>query len=172
VQGCNRHAHQCVEDGRVYCDKHAVMLRNEPGKFVCREHGSICHVDHSAFRIGQTTDCPVCARATCKSHSRTCGWCGRMVCVTDMNAAHSRCGTCAQLRDIREPPDHLVHALASALGDHPTPKRWRAARDATHTVLEVDLGWTRRAVLAVRHGENVASIGLTHSAIGSKKIRP
>ena len=171
VQGCNRHSHPCVEDGRVYCDKHAVMLRNEPGKFVCREHSSICHVDQGAYRVGQTTDCPVCARATCKSHSRTCGWCGRMVCVTDMNAAHSRCGTCAQLRDIAEPPNHLVDALASALGDHPTPKRWRAARDATHTVLEVDLGWTRRAVLAVRHGENVASIGLTHSAIGSKRIR-
>lgn len=93
-----------------------------------------------------------------------------MVCVTDMNAAHSRCSTCAQVRDIAEPPDGLVTAVASALGDRATPKRWRAARDATHTVLELDLGWTRRMVLAVRHGENVASHGLTHSAIGSKKI--
>lgn len=93
-----------------------------------------------------------------------------MVCVTDMNAAHSRCGTCAQLRDVVEPPDNLVSAVASALGDRPSPKRWRAARDATHTVVELDLGWTRRAVLAVRHGENVASLGQTHSAIGSKKL--
>lgn len=171
-QGCNRHAHQCVEDGRVYCDTHAVALRNEPGTFVCRAHAAICHVDQSAFRIGQTIDCPVCAEPTCKSHLRTCGWCGRMVCLTDMNAAHSRCSTCAALRDIAEPHDNLVAAVASALGDRPTPKRWRAARDATHTVVELDLGWTRRIVLAVRHGDTVASLGQTHSAIGSKKINP
>ena len=170
LRGCNRHTHPCVEDGRVYCDKHAVMLRNEPGKFVCREHSAICHVDHTAYRLGQTTDCPVCAQATCKSHLKTCGWCGRMVCVTDMNAAHNRCSTCAQLRDIAEPPDNLVAAVASALGDRPTPKRWRAARDTTHTIVELDLGWTRRAVLAVRHGDTVASSGLTHSAIGSKRL--
>ena len=169
-KGCNRHAHPCIEDGRVYCDTHAVALRNEPGRFVCRAHAAICHVDQSAFRIGQTTDCPVCARPTCRSHVRTCGWCGRMVCVTDLNAAHSRCSTCAQLRDIAEPPDSLVTAVASALGDRATPKRWRAARDATHTVVELDLGWTRRVVLAVRHGEHVASLGQTHSAIGSKKL--
>ena len=170
VQGCSRHTHPCVEDGRVYCDKHAVMLRNEPGKFVCRAHGAICHVDQSAFRLGQTVDCPVCAKGTCKSHLRSCGWCGRMVCVQDLNAAHNRCATCSQLRDIAEPPDNLVAAAASALGDRPTPKRWRGARDATHTILELDLGWTRRVVLAVRHGENVASHGVTHSAIGSKRI--
>ena len=170
VHGCSRHAHPCVDDGHVYCDKHAVMLRNEPGKFVCRAHAAICHVDQSAYRLGQTTECPVCALATCKSHLRTCGWCGRMVCVTDLNAAHSRCGTCAQLRDVAEPPDNLVTAVASVLGDKQTPKRWRAARDATHTVVELDLGWTRRMVLAIRHGDNVASYGLTHSAIGSKRI--
>jgi hypothetical protein len=93
-----------------------------------------------------------------------------MVCVSDMNAAHGRCGTCAQLRDVAEPSDNLVTAAANALGDRPTPKRWRSARDATHTVLELDLGWTRRVVLAVRHGDNVASSGLTHSAIGAKKL--
>ena len=170
LQGCSRHSHPCVEDGHVYCDKHAVMLRSEPGTFVCRAHAAICHVDQSAYRLGQTTDCPVCAHATCKSHLRSCGWCGRMVCVTDMNDAQNRCSTCAQLRDIAQPPDNLVTAVASALSDRPTPKHWRAARDATHAIVEVDLGWTRRVVLAIRHGENVASLGLTHSAIGSKKI--
>ena len=93
-----------------------------------------------------------------------------MVCVADMNAAHSRCSSCATLRDIAEPSDALVAAVASALGDRSAPKRWRAARDATHTIVELDLGWTRRAVLAVRHGDTVASFGLTHSAIGSKKM--
>jgi hypothetical protein len=169
-QACDRHSHRCVEDGGVYCDKHALMLRNEPGKFVCRTHGAICHVDQAAHRLGQTSDCPVCAKGTCKSHSRACSWCGRTVCVSDMNAAHSRCGTCAQLRDVSEPADNLITAAANALGDRPTPKRWRTARDATHTVLELDLGWTRRVVLAVRHGDNVASSGLTHSAIGAKRL--
>lgn len=170
TQGCSSHSHTCVEDGQRYCDKHALMLRTEPGRFVCRTHSAICHVDQAAHRLGQTTDCPVCARGTCKSHLQTCSWCGRMVCVSDMNAAHGRCGTCAQLRDVAEPSDNLVTAAANALGDRPTPKRWRTARDATHTVLELDLGWTRRVVLAVRHGDNVASSGLTHSAIGAKKL--
>ena len=170
-RACNRHAHPCVEDGALHCGEHAVMLRYEPGKYICRSHGEICHVDHAAYRVGQTTDCPVCAKATCKAHLRACGWCGRMVCVTDLNAAHSRCSTCAQLRDVAQPPDSLVDAVASALGEHPTPKRWRAARDATHTVVELDLGWTRRVVLAVRHGDNLASNGRTHSAISSSRIK-
>jgi hypothetical protein len=153
-----------------YCDTHSVMLRNSPGKFVCRTHAAICHVDQGVYRVGETTECPICTEQTCKAHLKSCEWCGRMVCVTDMNAAHSRCQTCAQLRDIRQPPDNLVDAVASALTDRPTPKRWRTARDATHTVIEVDLGWTRRVVLAVRHGENVASVGRTHSAVGSKRL--
>jgi hypothetical protein len=94
-----------------------------------------------------------------------------MVCVTDMKAAHNRCSTCEQLRDVANPPDSLVDAVASALGEHHAPKRWRAARDATHTVVELDLGWTRRVVLAVRHGDNVASAGRTHSAISSSRIK-
>ncbi len=167
---CTKHSHTCVEDGRVYCDTHALKLRNEPGKFVCRAHSTICHVDQAAYRIGQTTDCPVCAKATCKSHLRGCGWCGRMVCVNDLDAAHNRCSTCAQLRDIAEPSDRLIDAVASALENRPTPKRWRTARDATHTVVELDLGWTRRVVLAVRHGDNVASVGRTHSAVSSKTL--
>jgi len=170
-QGCGQHSHLCVEDGRRYCDKDSVMLRNEPGKYVCRAHGAICHVDKAAYRVGQTTECPVCARETCKAHLRTCGWCGRMVCISDMNIAHNRCTTCAQLRDVAQPPETLVRAVALALEERPTPKHWRTARDATHTVVELDLGWTRRVVLAVRHGDNVASVGRTHSAVTSKTLR-
>ena len=169
-QVCSKHSHPCVEDGRLYCDKDVLMLRREPGKFVCRAHSAICHVDQSAFRIGETADCPVCAKATCNAHLRNCSLCGRAVCVSDLNVAHGRCSTCTQLRDVAEPPDAVIDAVASALRDGHKPKRWRTARDATHTVVEVDLGWTRRAVLAVRHGENVASSGRAHSAIGSKKL--
>ena len=170
-RACGQHAHTCVEDGRRYCDSDSVMLRNEPGKFVCRAHAAICHVDQGAFRIGETVDCPVCARKTCKAHLRSCGWCGRAVCLEDMNIAHNRCSTCAQVRDVAQPPDNLVRAVALALEDRPTPKHWRIARDATHTIVELDLGWTRRVVLAMRHGDNVASAGRTHSAVTSKTLR-
>jgi len=170
-QACGQHSHTCVEDGRRYCDTDAVMLRNEPGKFVCRAHAAICHVDRSAYRVGQTSECPVCARETCRAHLRTCGWCGRMVCVSDMNIAHNRCSTCAQLREVAQPPEALIRAVALALEERPTAKHWRTARDATHTVVELDLGWTRRVVLAVRHGDNVASVGRTHSAMTSKTMR-
>jgi hypothetical protein len=169
-QGCNRHVHPCVEDGRAYCDSDAMMLGNAPGKFVCRAHAAICHVDQAAYRVGDTVDCPVCVRATCKTHLRRCTWCGRAVCVTDINAARGRCSTCDHLRDIADPPDPLIDAVASALRDGPRPKHWRAGRDATHTIVEVDLGWTRHAVLAVRHGDNVASVGQMHSALGSRKL--
>ena len=167
---CTRHSHACVEDGQHYCDKHAVVLRTEPGKFACRAHSTICHVDQSAYRLGATAECPICTKPTCKAHLHVCEWCGRAICVSDMNAMQSRCGTCATLRDVAEPPDRVVDAVASALESRTTPKRWRVARDATHTVVEVDLGWTRRAVFAVRHGDNVASVGRTHSAIRSKEL--
>jgi hypothetical protein len=63
-----------------------------------------------------------------------------------------------------------VAAAATLLGHRPTPKRWKLARDLSHTIVELDLGWTRRLVFAVRHGDNVATKGRTHSAIGSKKL--
>jgi hypothetical protein len=159
-----------VEDGRLYCEKDALPLRNTPGKFVCRAHAAICHIDQAAYRVGDTGDCPVCAKGTCKTHLRVCSSCGRAVCLTDVSAARGRCSTCDQLRDIADPADALVNAVALALKDGPRPKHWRAARDATHTIVEVDLGWTRRAVVVVRHGENVASAGQLHSALGTRKL--
>ena len=94
-----------------------------------------------------------------------------MVCISDMNTPHNRCSTCTQLREVTQPPENLIRAVALALEERPTPKHWRTARDATHTVVELDLGWTRRVVLAVRHGDNVASVGRTHSAVTSKTMR-
>lgn len=169
-QACDRHSHACVEDGRRYCEKDSIVLRNEPGTFVCRTHAAICQVDEGAFRLGETTDCPVCAKATCNKHLRSCSWCGREVCVTDLSRPGERCTTCTQLREVADPPDAIVDAVATAMASNPTPKRWRLARDSTHTVVDLDLGWTRRAVLAVRHGDNVAGSGMSHSAIGSRKL--
>ena len=83
----------------------------------------------------------------------------------------SNCLTCTQLKEITEPSDALVAAVTTALGGEQRPSRWKTARDATHTIVEVHLGWTRRVVIAIRHSDNVAEIGKTHSAVGSKKFR-
>jgi hypothetical protein len=171
---CARHSHACVEDGRLYCDHDVMLLRGQPPRYVCREHGTICHVDQSAYRIGETTECPVCAKPTCKAHVRNCASCGRTVCVADLrnpSSPHKKCITCSQLRETAEPDDHVIDAVAAALGGGQKPKRWRTARDATHTVVEVHLGWTRRLVLAVRHADNVADTGRRRSVISSKKLR-
>lgn len=167
---CDRHSHVCVEDGQRYCDKDAVMLRKEPGVFACRNHHSICHVDQGAFRLGQTSDCPICRKTACKAHVRNCGWCGRDVCITDVDAGSGRCRTCRALRQTAEPTDNVLTAAAGLLGGRSNPKRWKVARDGAHTVVEVDLGWTRHVVFVVPHGDTVASGGRSHSAVGSRGL--
>jgi hypothetical protein len=159
-----------VEDGQRYCEQDVAMLRNEPGTFACRTHHSICHVDQGAYRVGQTVECPVCGRSACKAHVRSCNWCGRAVCVRDLSAANGRCSTCMALRETDDPTDQLISAAAGLLGSRTAPKRWKVARDGGDTVVEVDLGWTRRVVFTVRHGDNVASGGRTHSVVRSRGI--
>jgi hypothetical protein len=68
-----------------------------------------------------------------------------------------------------EPPAALV-AIAAELLSGATPSRWKTARDAEHTVVEVDAGWKRRLVFSVRHGQTVSSGGKTHTLVGSKSI--
>lgn len=53
----------------------------------------------------------------------------------------------------------------------PGINEWKVARDATHLVIELALGWTRRTVLAVRHGEGKAERVVGHSALGSSVRR-
>jgi hypothetical protein len=170
AQVCDKHSHKCVEDGRVHCDRDVIALRNEPGKFACLTHGAICHVDRTGHRIADTVQCPVCTRAACKSHVRACGWCGRGVCLSDFKTMNSNCVTCTQLKELTEPSDALIETVATTLDNRQRPTKMKSARDATHTIVEVHLGWTRRVVLAIRHSDGVAEIGKTHSAVGSKKL--
>ena len=79
--------------------------------------------------------------------------------------------TCARLTAVAEPPDNLIAAAVALLGARQTPKHWKTARDAEHTVVEVGLGWKRQIVFVVRHGENVSSGGKTHSMVRSKSRR-
>ena len=171
AQICDRHSHACVEDGQLHCDKDVIALRNEPGKHVCLTHGAICHLDRSGHRVADMLQCPVCAKSACKLHVRACAWCGRMICLSDFKSMHSNCLTCTQLKDVAELPEELIVPVTKALESETRPSRWKIARDATHTIVEAHPGWTRRVVLAVRHADNVAEIGKTHSVVGSKKLR-
>ncbi|HEX6533586.1 MAG TPA: hypothetical protein VF041_03260 [Gemmatimonadaceae bacterium] len=51
------------------------------------------------------------------------------------------------------------------------PTRWRLSRDATHTVVELDLGWTRRLVFTVRHGDARAETVVRHSVLGGRVVK-
>jgi len=70
-----------------------------------------------------------------------------------------------------DPPDNVIAAAAALVGERALPKHWKTARDATHVVVEVDLGWTRHIVFTVRHDDTVASGGRTHSILGSAPLR-
>lgn len=80
--------------------------------------------------------------------------------------------TCGKLEEIADPPDDLIQAaLAANGGEPPKVKAWRAARDASGTVVDLDLGWTRRLVFTVPHGEVKPKTVVQHSVLGAKRLR-
>jgi hypothetical protein len=164
---CTKHTHECAEDGRRYCHEHSYMLRGEPGKFACEEHAKICHLDRAAYRLDKVELCPACGRWACTAHRRACSWCGRSVCLGDFNGPRGRCSTCLSLAVTNDPPAAIIAAAAALLGSA-TPAKWKTARDSEHTVVEVDVGWKRRVVFTVRHGDNASSGGKNHTLVGSK----
>jgi hypothetical protein len=70
---------------------------------------------------------------------------------------------------MQDPDDLLLHAAEAVLGDGGRPKSWKAARDATHRIVELEMGWTRRIVFAVRHGSERAEGVMRHSLLGSRR---
>jgi hypothetical protein len=169
---CGEHAAVCVEDGRRHCRTHLTTLKDRPGAMACAEHHTVCHVDKVAFSLGGTTACPVCERYACADHTKRCANCGRAVCTSDLSRGANRCVTCEQLREWDDPSDAAIAAAIDARGgQQPRAKEWRMARDATHSVIELSHGWTRRTVLAVRHGDSRAEHVMTHSALGSTRKR-
>jgi hypothetical protein len=138
----------------------------------CPEHHTICHVDKVAFSLSGTRSCPVCQRFACAEHTKVCVNCGRSVCTPDLSRGPNRCVTCDQLRGWDDPSDAAIAAVIEARGGQQAgAKEWRVARDATHSVIELSHGWTRRTVLALRHGDNRAEHVMTHSAFGSSRKR-
>lgn len=169
---CDQHGAPCVDDGRWHCRTHLHDLRDRPGAFACEAHRTVCHVDGVAFSLVGTSECPVCERKVCAAHAVECSNCGRSVCVNDWHRGARKCATCDQLRSWSDPSDGVLAAVLEAYdGEPPGMKEWRVARDATHILAEVSHGWTRRTVMAVRHGDNRAQHVMTHSALGSNRRR-
>jgi len=166
---CEEHGRVCAGDGQRHCRKHLARLNDTQGDYGCEQHRSVCHIDKRAYTAAGTSRCPVCAKATCAEHQKECTWCGRAVCLAEL-AANRRCSTCLQLKDDADPADSLIAAgIGANGGEPPKAKTWKTGRDGTHTVVELDLGWTRRLVFVVRHGDSVAQGSVRHSLLGRSR---
>ncbi len=169
---CARHSAECVVDHERHCVRHLEPLVDANGAYACPEHRGECHVDGLAYLVASVSECPVCGKGTCAKHRATCGYCGRLVCATDLNGQSRRCVTCAQLAVVSDPPDAVVAAVLAATGEGREPKsprNWRIASDHSHLVVELDLGWRQKAVFTVRHGHNVPDSVVKHSLLGSNR---
>jgi hypothetical protein len=169
---CERHQATCAVDGEVHCSAHLTRT-DHSRRLVCEADRSSCvHEPDAVFAADEVGTCPVCARSACPAHVQECTNCGRRVCVGDWEAATSRCATCRQLAPYPAPsPAELAAAADAAAGQPPDAKKWRAARDATHVVIEMSQGWRRRTVFTARHGEVRAETAMSHSRSGSKRTR-
>lgn len=167
---CERHRHGCYADDKVHCAKHLSPLKDRRGDYACASHRTVCIVDGVAFSLTGTKECPVCAQNMCADHYARCKWCGRVVCSRDVEG--DRCRTCQTLEWTVDPDDDLLAAAQAANRGEPTKaKSWRTSRDARHTIVELDMGWRRRLVLSVPHGETRPAIVLAHGLLGSRRLR-
>jgi hypothetical protein len=160
----------CVVDGQVHCTAH-LRRADGSGRLVCARHRAACAEEPGAiFASDEVAACPVCGKGACAQHRAACAHCGRQVCTADLEQQSHRCATCAQLATIADPPEEVVAAALAATGGASRSRRaWRVARDRTHVVVELDLGWRRRTVFTLRHGDSVPESVVTHSLVGSKR---
>ena len=167
---CENHWGICLVDGVRHCSSHLLALRDQPGAVGCAEHRTTCAIDSVAFSLTGTKECPVCSSLICSAHLGACLNCARRVCVRELE--NGTCVTCRRFEDLVDPDDSLhAAAIEANKGEPPAAKRWRSARDAGHTVVELDLGWRRRLVLSVRHGEARPATAVYHSLLGSERRR-
>lgn len=168
-QACLGHTGECASDSRRHCRDHLEPLVDEPGQLACERHRTTCYLDGRAFSLRGTETCPICERRACASHIVRCKWCGRSVCTGDVASGHGRCTTCRSLAPIMDPPDAVVVAATFVKRDRAPVKAWRVARDASHTVVEIDLGWTRKVVFSLLHGDTRPAAVVRHSLFGTRR---
>ncbi len=168
---CTAHQAACVVDGQVHCSQHLRRTDNSR-RLVCRQHRAGCVEEAmTLFASDEVEQCPVCGKDACAQHRVACGYCGRHVCTADLEQPSRRCATCAQLATIADPPEQVVTAARAVTGaGAPRASRaWRIARDKSHLVVELDLGFRRKAVFTVRHGDKVPDSVVRHSLLGAKR---
>jgi hypothetical protein len=169
---CTAHQAVCVVDGHVHCSRH---LHRTDGsrRLVCGEHRVSCAEEPAAiFASDEVAGCPVCGKDVCAQHRAACAYCERQVCRADLAQPSRRCATCAQLVAVADPPEEVVTAARAVTGGGPKASRaWRIARDRSHFVVELDLGFTRKTVFTLRHGDTVPDRIVRHSVLGSKRRR-
>ncbi|HKA58410.1 MAG TPA: hypothetical protein VKD28_07330, partial [Gemmatimonadales bacterium] len=168
---CAPHSAECVAEGDQarHCLTHLVKLADVEGSLACAAHRRACHVDGGVFSVQGVEACPVCGKDVCSQHRASCSYCGRQVCTVDLERKSGRCATCARL-EAAEPPQDVIAAALTARpgarsrdGREPGGKRsWRMARDRTHVVLELTLGWRRKTVFSLRHGAAEPDRVVTH----------
>ncbi|HEX7089100.1 MAG TPA: hypothetical protein VF192_03135 [Longimicrobiales bacterium] len=168
-QACLAHVGECASDSRYHCRHHLEPLVDEPGKLACERHRTTCHLDGRAFSLRGTQPCPICERHACASHSVPCKWCGRRICTGDVSSDRGRCTTCRRLAPIMDPPDAVVMAATFVKHDRAPVRAWRMARDASHIVVEIDLGWTRKVVFSLLHGDTRPAVVVRHSLFGTRR---
>jgi len=167
---CASHSEVCSGDRERHCRTHLQPLHDTRDELGCERHRSRCHVDDRSYTLAGTPPCPLCTKPTCRDHLLACKYCGRRVCATDRDATSGRCLTCGQLASTSEPPDSVVAASVAANGGEPLKGGdWRVARDAGHLIAEVALGWSRKLVFSVRHGETTPDTVVRHSVLGSSR---
>ncbi len=168
---CTAHQALCVVDGQVHCSRH-LRRTDTSRRLVCGRHRAGCVEEAmTLFASDEVEQCPVCGKDACAQHRVACGYCGRHVCTADLAQPSRRCATCAQLATIADPPEHVVTAARAVTGaGAPRASRaWRIARDKSHLVVELDLGFRRKAVFTLRHGDKVPDSVVRHSLLGSKR---
>lgn len=166
---CESHSGTCAADNESHCTAHLRSPRAQLEIQLCENHRGTCTADDGIYRLEDLKSCPVCGNRYCKAHRVACRHCGRMVCTGDL--PENVCRTCARLAPCAEPDEQLISgALAANRGEPPGLGNWRTARDAEHTVVEIDHGWSRRLVFTVPHQESTPSTVLKHSVLGSKRL--
>lgn len=167
---CETHGGTCDSDETRHCLGHLSALFDGPGRKGCAQHRTTCHIDGISFSMTGTKPCPVCGKPACEAHRTPCLHCARQVCAKDITGA--KCVTCSNLEELSDPGDDLIQAaLAANGGEPPKAKTWWSARDSSGVVVQLDLGWTRRLVFSVPHGDVKPKTVMQHSALGSKRLR-
>lgn len=108
-------------------------------------------------------------KRACRQHTKDCPNCRHYIYVRDVGAT-GVCVTCSRLVETPEHSDGIIVAANSLFENAGRAKRWRVARDARHTVVEADLGWTRKVLFTLRHGDQRAEYAYVKSALGSRKL--